>query len=79
MEKIDLTVRYTPEGAIIPQQFTGNKGTVQIRDIGRRWKTAEGNHILVMDYQNQTYHLFYEWESSCWYLVRDRKPSRNAT
>ncbi len=74
MEKIDLTVRYTRRGEIIPLRFEGEAISVQIRETGRRWETEQGRHLLVMDFQNQTYHLFHHREEDSWYLVQDLKP-----
>jgi hypothetical protein len=74
MEKIEITTRFTRDGTLVPLDFSLDEETIQILNIGRQWITAEGRHILVMDYGQNTYHLFFQLSDMSWYLIRDIKP-----
>ena len=71
MEKIEITTRFTIEGKLIPLDFTLDEEKVAILNIGRQWETEDGRHILVMDYQENSYHLFFDVVDLSWYLIRD--------
>jgi hypothetical protein len=75
MEKIDITTRFSRDGKLIPLEFTLGEITIGILNIGRQWETEDGKHILVMDAQQNTYHLFFEMADLSWYLIRDLKGS----
>jgi hypothetical protein len=74
MEKIEITTKFKRDGSLIPIEFIINNDPVWILDIGRQWESDDGKHILVMDFQGQTYHLFFQLQDFSWYLVRDIKP-----
>ena len=74
MERIEITTRFTRDGSLVPIDFTINDQTIQILNIGRRWETDDGQHILVMDARENTYHLFFQLSDLSWYQVRDIKP-----
>lgn len=74
MEKIEITTKFKRDGSLIPLEFNINDETVWILDVGRQWESDDGKHILVMDFQGQTYHLFFQLQDMSWYLVRDLKP-----
>ena len=74
MEKIEITTKFKRDGSLIPLEFNINDETVWILDVGRQWESDDGKHILVMDFQGQTYHLFFKLQDMSWYLVRDLKP-----
>jgi hypothetical protein len=71
MEPIDITTRFNREGKLIPLEFTLGEKKIYIFNIGRQWDSDEGKHILVMDAQENTYHLFFALEDLSWYLMRD--------
>ena len=75
MEKIEITTRVSRDGKLIPLEFSLGEITIGILNIGRQWETEEGKHILVMDAQQNTYHLFFELADLSWYLIRDLKGS----
>jgi len=75
MEKIEITTRFSRDGKLIPLKFSLGEINIGILDIGRQWETEEGKHILVMDAQQNTYHLFFELADLSWYLIRDLKGS----
>lgn len=77
MEKIDITTRFSREGKLIPLEFILGDRTIGILNVGRQWEDKSGRHILVMDYQEQTYHLFFDMGDLSWYLIRDLPGSRN--
>ena len=70
MQQFNNTV--VPPYTFFTQQIEDDP--IQIMDVGRRWETDDGIHILVMDYHHQTYHLFFQILDLSWYLVRDIKP-----
>ena len=74
MEKIETTTRFRRDGSLIPIEFIIEDKPIQILDVGRRWETDDGIHILVMDFMQQTYHLFFQIKDLSWYLVRDIIP-----
>jgi hypothetical protein len=79
MEKIELLTKFTRDGKLIPIEFTVNDKQIQVLDVGRSWDSEDGKHILVMDTQNQTHHLYFQLEDLSWYLVLDIKPSKQST
>jgi hypothetical protein len=74
MEKIEITTRFKRDGSLIPIEFLIDNEPVWILDVGRQWESDDGKHILVMDFQGQTYHLFFQLQDLSWYLVHDIKP-----
>jgi hypothetical protein len=76
MLRIEVTSRFLKDGSLAPVEFILNDEQILIKDIGRQWDSSLGKNILVMDFQNQTYHLLFKLEDLSWYLVRDikRKP-----
>ena len=71
MEKIEVTARFQKDGILSPVDFRLGKELIQVLNVGRRWETDQGRHILVMDHARQTHHLFLNYEDFSWYLVRD--------
>ena len=71
MEQIEITTRFSREGKVIPLEFTAGEKTIGILNIGRQWDTEAGKHMLVMDAQQNTYHLFFSLVDLSWYLIRD--------
>lgn len=74
MDKIEINTRFTRDGSLIPIDFSLEDQTIQVMNIGRQWDKEDGKHILVMDYQQNTYHLFFQRSDLSWYLMRDIKP-----
>ena len=79
MEKIELTTKFTRDGKLIPIEFIINDLRIQVLDVGRNWDSDGGKHLLVMDTQNQTHHLYFQLEDLSWYLVLDIKPPRKSS
>ena len=75
MEKIEITTRFKHDGSLVPLEFTLGGKAIQLLNVGRQWETPEGKHILVMDFQETTYHLFFQLSDLGWYLIRDIKPA----
>lgn len=71
MEQIDITTRFSREGKVIPLEFTLGGKTIGILNVGRQWDTEDGKHLLVMDAQENTYHLFFALADLSWYLIRN--------
>ncbi len=72
MERIEITTRFTRDGVLVPIDFTLGETTIPVLDIGRRWEDEGGQHILVMDAQQRTYHLLFKLSDLSWYLVKDQ-------
>jgi len=75
MEKIEITTRFKRDGSLVPIEFTLPDQVVQVLNIGRQWETPEGRHLLVMDFGENTYHIFFQVKDLSWYLIRDIKTS----
>ena len=75
MEKIEITTRFKRDGSLIPIEFSLEDQNIQILNVGRQWDSEDGKHILVMDFRENTYHLFFQLSDLSWYLMRDIKPS----
>ncbi len=73
MEKIEVTTRFTKDGVLIPLEFQAGDKNFSVLNIGRRWMTADGQHILVMDFSEETHHLFLQTSDFSWYLIKDFK------
>ena len=73
MEKIEITTKFKKDGSLIPIEFLIENQSIQILDVGRQWETEDGKHLLVKDFQDQVYHLFFQLQDLSWYLVRDLK------
>ena len=71
MEQIDITTRFSKDGKLIPLEFTVGIEKIDILNTGRQWDTDAGKHVLVMDAQENTYHLFFSLADMSWYLIRD--------
>jgi hypothetical protein len=76
MLRIEVTSRFLKDGSLVPVEFVLDEDPILIKDLGRQWDSSLGKNILVMDFQNQTYHLLFKFEDLSWYLVMDikRKP-----
>ncbi len=76
MEVIEVELRKGHRKEIEPISFICKGRTYQIVSIGRRWGAKRGDHILVMDAGDRTYHLFYAREDAQWHWVTsDNNPA----
>ena len=78
MEKIEISTRFNKEGAPLPQEIKIGNQVIPILNVGRQWETPQGRHILVMDAQNRTYHIFFQTADLSWYWIRDLKDPAGA-
>jgi len=69
MESIEVNLRRGRRKKVEPISFVCKGRTYQIVSVGRRWGARKGDHILVMDADDRTYHLFYALEDEQWYWV----------
>ncbi len=74
MKKIDLLLKYLPDGKIVPVQFTYQNNTFLITAIGREWKDELGTHILVFTRENSVNELIHSSEDANWYLKMTTGP-----
>ena len=70
MDPIEVTVRFDPQGKIIPLSFVWQQRTYRVDSIGRHWGGKDGNHILVITSGNRAHHLLFMSERGIWYRVR---------
>ena len=68
MKKIDLLIKYLPDGQMIPIKFTSQNNTYLITDIGRSWQDEQGTHILVLTSQGAASELILSSKDSNWYI-----------
>jgi len=68
MKKIDLQVKYLPDGKMIPVQFTCQDQTFLVTDIGRNWQDEQGTHILVLTGQGTASELILSSKDAAWYI-----------
>ena len=73
MKKIEVTTRFLKDGKLLPIEFSLEEQVFLVKDIGRQWSNEEGVHVLVMDYQENTYHLLLKVPDFAWFMVRDMK------
>lgn len=78
MKKIEITTRFRRDGTLVPLEFSLDEQVIQLLDVGRQWETPEGKHMLVMDFHETTYHLFFQLSDLSWYLIRDIKPAADS-
>ena len=69
MEVVEVELRKGHRKEVEPISFVCKGRTYRIVSIGRRWNAEKGEHILVMDADDRTYHLFYAQEDAQWYWV----------
>ncbi len=69
MDPIEVTVRFDPQGNIIPLSFIWQRRTYRIDSIGRQWEAKDGQHVLVMTLGNRVHHLLHT-DKGVWYRVR---------
>lgn len=71
MRKINLLIRYTPDGRMVPIHFTCQDESFLITDVGRSWVDEAGTHILVLTGQGTAGELIHSSKDSNWY-IRDK-------
>ena len=71
MEQIEVTARFDAHGKITPLIFVWKGRNYQVESIGRSWQTDDGIHVLVMIRSNEVYHLLFNPDEACWYLLRE--------
>ena len=75
MDPIEVTVRFDPQGNIIPLSFVWQRRTYRIDSIGRQWEAKDGQHILVMTSGTRAHHLLHT-AKGVWYRVQgDESPT----
>jgi len=69
MDPVEVTVRFTRQGKIIPLSFVWQLRTYRVDSVGRQWQGEDGHHILVMTPGNRAHHLLFMTEKGVWYQV----------
>jgi len=68
MKKINLQVKYLPDGKMIPVQFSFKGEYFLVTDIGRSWQDEQGTHILVLTGQGPASELILSSKDATWYI-----------
>jgi hypothetical protein len=77
-QPIEVTARYDRGGKAIPTEFVWDGVRFAIVSVGRRWKEADGEHILVMVAPDDSVHeLLYSPNDGRWQLVKSHVDPRN--
>ena len=71
-QKIEVSVRKEIGGQWQPERFNWQDRMYYILEIGRRWQTDDGEHMLVMTPDKQVFELILDSNQADWYL----KPPR---
>ena len=69
-EPTAVEARFESDGAVRPRRFTWRQSWLDVSDVGRQWRDADGHHVLVMVAGQQTFELLLERESLSWRIVR---------
>ena len=79
-EPIEVTARIDRCGKAIPTEFVCNEQTFPIVSVGRRWKEADGEHILVMVApENVVHELLHIPADGRWQLIKSHIDPRKRT
>ncbi|MBM3145696.1 MAG: hypothetical protein FJ010_12165 [Chloroflexi bacterium] len=70
MEPVEVTVRFDPQGKMIPLSFVWQRRTYRVESIGRQWEGKDGHHILVMTPENRAHHLLFVSAKGIWHRVK---------
>ncbi len=77
-QPIEVTARFDRRGKAIPTEFERDGISFPIVSVGRRWKEADGEHILVMVAPDDSvYELLYIRDDGGWELVKSHIDPRN--
>jgi hypothetical protein len=73
METIEVTASFDTQGQITPLRFNWKGRGYLVESTGRRWTTADGQHILVMATDGRTpggrmFELLFVSAEGRWYL-----------
>lgn len=68
MDPIEVTVRFDEQGEITPLHFSWKGSVHRVESIGRRWKDAQGQHILVMATDGRIYQLTFISGEGRWFI-----------
>jgi hypothetical protein len=72
MEPIEVTARFSEQGAITPLNFSWNGGRYKVESAGRQWTDEHGQHMLVMVAGAQIYELIFKGVEGRWYIAKTR-------
>lgn len=70
MQQIEVVARFNDRGNVIPQHFTWKGRSYAVVSTGRRWDNGDGQHILALTSNGQTFELIYVRSENHWYLAR---------
>jgi len=70
MEALEVVARFDLQGKIIPLRIILRGQEFTIESTGRRWKSAQGEHILVITSDGRAHELLLDLIQGKWFLVR---------
>lgn len=68
MDTIEVLARFDDHGQVHPQRFTWRGHTYPVHAVGRQWRDAAGQHVLVMAGGEKVYELIFVAAELRWYL-----------
>jgi len=71
--EVEVHARYSSQGEALPVRLSLDGIGYQVEALGRRWKDAQGEHILVMLVGGKTLELIYDTGSGRWYARQAAK------
>ena len=75
---IEVTARFGRDGKAIPTEFVWEGTRFLVVSVGRRWKEADGEHILVMVAPDDSVHeLLYAPAEGRWQLTKSHVDPRS--
>lgn len=74
-QPVEVSARFNSNGLVMPYSLTWEGQTYPVESTGRRWRAADGMHILAM-LPGQVVELVYRPQETSWYLRAGRKPRR---
>lgn len=68
LQAVEVTVHYSPEGAVTPLSFRWRERLYRVEAAGRRWQAEDGWHILVLTTRGQGFEMVFTAADNRWYL-----------
>jgi hypothetical protein len=70
MEPLEVVARFDLQGKIIPLRITLRGQELMVESTGRRWDSAQGEHILVITSDGRAHELCLDMIQRKWFLIR---------
>ena len=70
MEALEVVARFDLQGKVTPLLIFLRGQEFKIESTGRRWKSPQGEHILVITADGRAHELLHDMIQGKWFLVR---------